>query len=121
MAQVGLSRRALLDIDEIDLYSSDRWGAGVAARYLADLQAALERLRDAPSLLRQWDECSPRLRFYTGREHVFVCDVIDDDVYVLAVRHAAMDLPRRIAELEPVLIEEVEILHNRVVASRGSS
>jgi plasmid stabilization system protein ParE len=86
---------------------------------VAHIQAALERLRDAPSLLRQRDEYSLRLGFYAIREHVLVCDLVDEDVYVLAVRHCAMDLARGTAELEPSLVEEVEMLHQRVVASAG--
>ncbi len=118
MAQAWLTRRALMDIQEIDSYSSERWEARIAAQYLADLQEALGRLGQAPSLLQQRDEYSPRLRFYRVREHVPICDVIHEDVYVLAVRHGAMDLSRRLAELEPQLVQEVELLRDRILGSR---
>jgi hypothetical protein len=57
-----------------------------------------------------------RLRFYAVREHVLICDVIGDRIFVLAVRHAVMDLPRRIAELEPQLIHEAELLARQIAA-----
>lgn len=118
MARVWLTRRALLDIDEIDRYSTDRWGPRAAGQYLADLQGAVERLGEVPSLLQQRTDYSLRLRFFRVRDHVLVCDVIDDEVYVLAVRHGAMDLPRRLADLEPHLVQEAELLHERLVSSR---
>jgi len=117
MARAFLTRRALLDVDEIDRYSTERWGDPVAGQYLGDLHAAVERLAELPSLLRQRKEQSLRLRFYRVREHVLVCDVIDEDVYILTIRHAKMDLHRRIAELEPQLLDEAEYLHQRIVAS----
>lgn len=40
-------------------------------------------------------------------------------IYVLAVRHAAMDFPRRIAELEPQLVHEAEAMARRVEGSSG--
>lgn len=118
MAQVYLTRRALLDIDAIDRYCVDRWGDEVAERYLSDIQDGLQRLADSPSLLREQPEYSLRLRFYRVREHVLVCDVVDESIFVLAIRHATMDLPQRIAELEPQLIDEAELLHARIV-NRG--
>lgn len=118
MAPAYLTRRALLDVDEIDRYSTDRWGDQVAEQYLADLFAAAERLGEMPSLLKHDDDRSSRLRFYRAREHVLICDLIEDDVYVLAIRHTKMDLPRRIVELEPQLLDEARFLHGRIVGSR---
>jgi len=118
MPGVYLTRRALFDVDELDRDSAERWGGQVADQYLADIQAAVERLGELPSLLRSHEGVSLRLRFYRVREHVLICDVMDGDIYVLAIRHARMDLPRRIAELEPQLVHEAEFLHQRIVQSR---
>jgi len=118
MPQVDLSRRALFDIEEIDLYTIEKWGERVAARYLADLHAGAARLGESPELLQERPDTSLRLRFYRVREHVLICDVVGDRIFVLAVRHAVMDLPRRIAELEPQLIHEAELLASQI-AERG--
>jgi len=116
MTEVRLTRRALL---EIDVHSVETWGERVAAKYLEDLYDGATRLGENPNLLQDRPDTSLRLRFYRVREHVLVCDLIGDCVYVLAVRHAAMDLPRRIAELEPQLIHEAEVLARRVEDSSG--
>ena len=121
MGRAWLTRRALLDLDAIDRYSTERWGRRVAGRYLNDISAAVTRLAQRPSLLRETPEFSRLLRFSRVREHLLVCDVIGGDVYVLAVVHGSMDLPERIAELEPQLVQEARFLHNRIVdeQSRG--
>lgn len=121
MAEVHLTRRALLDIEEIDLYSIDRWGECVASQYLADLCAGAARLGESPSLLQEQPDTSLRLRFYRVREHILVCDVIGDDIFVLALRAAVMDLPNRIVELEPQLVHEAELLARRIRESSTDS
>jgi plasmid stabilization system protein ParE len=118
MPEVHLSRGALFDIEDIDLYSIEKWGERVAAKYLADLHAGAERLGESPDLLRERPETSLRLRFYHVREHVLICDVIADRIFVLAVRHVVMDMPRRIAELEPQLILEAELMARQIDTQR---
>ena len=119
MLRTYLTRRALLDVDEIDAYSMEAWGVQVADQYLSDLQSAMERLGDLPDLLRRDEALSLRLRFYRVREHVLVCDIIESDIYVLAIRHTKMDLRRQVAQLEPQLVYEAELLHKRILGSRG--
>ena len=46
MTELLLSDRALSDIDAIEHYSVERWGTRVADQYLADLDAALDRLAE---------------------------------------------------------------------------
>lgn len=114
MARIELTRRAILDIADIEQYSLKEWGPRVADEYLVDLSAALERLGESPQLLRERPEIFPRLRFYRVRKHFLVGDVIGDRILVLTVVHGSMDLPKRLAELEPLLLEEVELLHRRI-------
>jgi plasmid stabilization system protein ParE len=119
MAEVHLTRRALFDIDAIDLFSVETFGERVAAQYLADLYAGAVRLGEHPSLLQEHPGTSLRLRFYRVREHVLVCDVIGERIFVLALRHAVIDLPNRIAELEPQLVHEAELMARQIEAEKG--
>ena len=116
MARVFLTRRALQDVDAIDSYSQEHWGEAVATRYLADLQAGIQRLAERPRLLGREPDFSLRLCFYPVLEHLLICDIVGVDIYILAIRHSVMDLPRRLAELEPQLVHEAELLHDRIAA-----
>lgn len=108
---LGLSRRALLDIAEIETYSIEQWGQQVADEYLDSIQAALNLLRENPNLLRSNNTISDSLCFYRVRQHFLTCALFDESIFVLTVKHGAIDLPTRIAELEPQLIQEAEMLY----------
>lgn len=121
MPEVHFTRRALFDIEAIDAYSIATWGKRVATEYLADLHAGAMRLREKPELLQERHESSLRVRFYPVRKHVLVCDLIGARIFVLAVCHAAMDLPERLAELEPQLVHEADLLAARVENERDDA
>lgn len=52
MAYLSLSRRAALDFGETERFSVEKWGRRVAEEYLDEIEEALVRLRETPSLLR---------------------------------------------------------------------
>jgi toxin ParE1/3/4 len=111
MAYVGISRRAALDIEEIRQFSVDRWGETVAGEYLDRIEAGINRLRENPGLLRTKPEFSQHLRFHRVERHFLICSLVENNIYLLAVKHGNLDLPSRLAELEPTLLEETELLH----------
>lgn len=120
-----LTRRALRDIREIREYSTREWGKRTAEKYLDDLEAGLERLKSNPGLLRAEPDLHPALTFYLVNKHLIVCDVQaksgrrPKSIVVLTVLHASMDLPTRLAELQPTLAAEVEILHRKLRRGKG--
>jgi len=119
--RLSLTRRALIDIEEIRQYSLAQWGEQVAEKYLDSIEQALQRLKDNPELLREKPDISDHFCFYRVREHFLICMHYERLIAVLAVRHGSMDLPERIAELEPQLLAEAEILHRAFVKSRRKS
>lgn len=110
MASIQLSRRALIDIAEIENASIASWGEVVAADYLQSIEDALNLLRANPGLLKTKQEISEALCFYRVRQHFLVCAILEEKIVVLTIKHGAMDLPTRIAELEPQLLQEAEWL-----------
>lgn len=116
--QVKLTRRALRDIGEIDAWSTDRRGRRTATRYLVDLRGALVRLGERPSLLREQPELSADPGPLRVREHLLACAVMGKVLIVLAVLHGSMDLPRRVAELEQRLPEELRWASGRARQAR---
>ena len=112
MLTFRLSRRALLDIQHIESYSVEKWGEKVAEEYLKSIEDALNLIRKNPTLLKPKAEISEALCFHRVRQHFLVCTIFEESIFVLTVKHGAIDLPNRIAELEPQLMQEAEILHN---------
>jgi len=117
-ARLLVTERALRDLAELRAYSIQHWGKRVAAKYIADLEAALTRLREHPDLVREHPELHPELRFYRVNQHYLVCDTQPRLIYVLTIIHASRDVPSCLHELEPTLAEEVAVLHDRL--SRGT-
>jgi toxin ParE1/3/4 len=120
MTVLELAYRAHAELAKIESYSIDRWGQRVADRYIADIADALLRLKEEPRLLRTKNDVSARLKFYLVNKHFLVCDCADDCIFVLSIIHVSRDLPVRIAELEPALIEEAKWLQKKMTAKRGT-
>lgn len=118
MALVGLSRRAIRDLEQIQQYSRDRWGQRVADDYMDGIEDALARLRERPELLRARPSVSGHFKFYRVREHFLVCVQQDDRIYILTIKQTSMDLPQRLIDLEPQLLLEVNLLHDAFLASK---
>jgi toxin ParE1/3/4 len=102
------------DLGEVERLSVEQWGRKVADKYLDDIEAALDRLVHNPDLLRLEPELATNHFLYRVRKHFLVCALLADTVFVLAVIHTSMDLPRRLAELEPRLIAEMNWLHEKL-------
>jgi len=54
------------------------------------------------------------------KQHLLVCALHEENLFVLTIAQAGMDLPDRISELEPTLQQEADLLHRALLASRGS-
>jgi len=108
------TNRAVLDLIEIEEYSIKTWGRRTAATYIDKFQTAFDLLRESPDLLRAAPDFSPHLLFYRVEQHWVVAHRTPEATFILAIRHGSMDLPNRLAELEPLLAQEVEILTRRL-------
>jgi plasmid stabilization system protein ParE len=111
MAYLGISRRATRDIEEIRRYSIEHWGPKTAEEYLDHIEEALKRLQMNANLLRTKPEFSRNFRFFRVHRHYLVCSLVEDNIYVVTIKHGNLDLPKRLAELEPTLLEETDLLH----------
>ncbi len=111
---LALTRRALADLREIERYSVKEWGRKAADRYLDEIEAALNRLRENPTILQMEPEFSPGLWFYRVQKHVLACDLNKNQILVLTVLHTSMDLPARLQELEPRLMAEAAWLREKL-------
>ncbi len=114
---IKLTDRAHYDLQEIEEYSIKRWGKKTANRYLEDIQTALSLLQEKPDLLRQKPHVSTHFKFYRVREHFLICVELKDFLLVLTIKHGQMDLPERIEELEPTLVKEADLLHQRLLVT----
>ena len=110
-----LTNRALEDVNAIAIWSEKQFGKKVADGYVGKLEAALARILANPKLLRPQPKFHSTLHFYRMERHLLVCETaVEDRIVVLTVVHESMDLLSRLAEWEPTLYAELEILLQRL-------
>ena len=113
-----LTNRALRDIANIESYSLKKFGERVASQYIGKLEAGIGRISDNAELLREESLFHKSLKFYRIEQHLLVCETaIEDKIIILTLMHASMDIPSRLAELEPKLSIEAELLLKRLYRS----
>jgi len=93
---VRLRAAAVRDLTEILSYSIETHGEAAAESYLADLDRALDRLREFPELGAVRPELSPPLRCLPCREHRIFYRYDGESVSVVRVLHKAMDAEQRL-------------------------
>lgn len=119
--EVHLTERSLRDIAGIETYSVAQFGRRVAQQYLAKLESAIKGIESNPQLLRAEPAFHETLRFFRVEKHLLVCETaIPGMIIVLTVIYASMDIPARLAELEPGLALEVEMLLQKLQRGRGT-
>lgn len=94
MKAVLLSSAAEADLVEILDYTTDRWGARQADRYLADLHLLLSRLLTMPQMGRPCDGIHPGYRRLEYGRHVLFYQEEKRGIFVARVLHQSM-LPVR--------------------------
>jgi len=109
-----LTDRSLNDIASIEQHSIEQWGKRITAKYLAQIENALTLIQSNPDLLWRAEGFHQFLQFYSINQHVLVFDIQVNDIILLTVFHGSMDIRSRLAELQPTLTREVELLHQKL-------
>ena len=115
---VHLTHRAVRDIADIESYSIEKFGERVADQYIGKLETGIGRVSDNTELLREESFFHKSLKFYRIEQHLLVCETgIEGKIIILTLLHASMDVPSRLAELEPKLSIEAEMLLKQLYRS----
>lgn len=115
---VHLTDRALRDIAGIQSYSTQRLGERDTAQYIGKLEAGIGRVSDNTDLFREESPFHESLKFYRIEQHLLVCETgIEGKIIILTLLHASMDIPSRLAELEPKLSIEAAMLLKQLYRS----
>jgi len=90
-----LTPRAERDLKDIWLYTTEIWGDEQADKYVELLEKRFDALAASPFIgsarpdIRQGYRCLPE------GKHLIFYRIKDDDVEILAIPHASMDIERR--------------------------
>lgn len=96
MRAYRLTPAAQRDLSEIWDFTQERWDAGQAQKYIAEIRAALERIAADPGRGRSCDEIRPGYRRYSIGSHLVFYTVTADSVDVVRILHQRMDPTRHL-------------------------
>lgn len=113
MKNLLLTSRALDDLQEIFEYSIAEWGEQTALKYMLGIADCFNLLQENEGLLKPNKNISSRFVVYPVQKHYLVCDIINDAICVLTVRHSSMNLLERLKKLEPTLDDEAKALYKK--------
>lgn len=114
MAKLLLTERALDDLQDIYDYSLTEWGETTALKYIQAFEDAFSLLGGNKGLLKINRKISLRFTVYYIQKHCVICDVVEDTIFVLTIRHTSMNLLERLKELEPSMDEEAKALYKKL-------
>lgn len=114
MKKLLLTDRALDDIQNIYDYSCAEWDEQTALKYLRGFEECFSLLRENEGLLKINKQISSKFMAYPVQKHFVICDIINDNIYVLTIKHTSMDLLERLKKLEPTLDGEAKALYKKV-------
>ena len=112
-AKVYLTDRAITDLQEIESYTTDKWSAAQAAKYLEAFERFFGLIESEPGILVPVPGIDTLLTHSVG-SHVVVCTKWNGDILVLTVVHASRDLLVVLERLLPTLGFEVETMRKRL-------
>ncbi|MGE0741919.1 MAG: type II toxin-antitoxin system RelE/ParE family toxin [Hyphomonadaceae bacterium] len=92
MSRYRVTARALRDLDVIADYTLANWGERQTEKYLAELAQRFLWLAHNPAGGRARDEVAPRYRSYPHGAHVIFYVINGDEIAIIGVPHAAMDI-----------------------------
>lgn len=111
-----LTERALHELNAIEASSLAQWGHTVAEGYIAAIQSALVLIQAQPGILHRDERLSPHLRYYGVGRHLLIVMPLDDELVVITIVHASIDLVARLRELQPEIFEQIQL---RLTKLRG--
>lgn len=106
-SRVFLTERAIADLQEIETYTTGKWGPSQAAKYLDSFNRAFSLVESEPGVLLPIPQIESLLSHRVG-SHLVVVTMWESDVLVLTVVHASRDLLPHLTRLLPTLIFEVD-------------
>ena len=91
-----LSPKAQSDLQEIWVYSAEKWGQERTERYVRDLWRAIERLSADPRLGRPCEEVREGYSQYRAGSHFIFYRIIGGNVDVIRILHQRMDFEQHL-------------------------
>lgn len=119
MTQIYLTHRAINDLKPLEQYSVKAWGRVKTVAYMKSIEETFSLFSKHPNLLKKKSTISAQFRVYNIRQHWLICEMYNDTIYILTVKHISQNVQDQLKELAPSLESEVIALKNHLKNSKG--
>ncbi len=99
MATYEISSKASNDMDEIWIYTLEKWSLAQAELYLDLIRSGIEQIAKHPESGRSYAHVLENCRGYKVKSHYIFYEIIDEhQVEILRILHEKMDMENRLTE-----------------------
>lgn len=112
-AKIYLTDRAIADLQEIESYTSTKWGTTQAAKYLDAFDHFFRLIESEPGILSPVPMIDSLLT-HTVESHIVVCTLWGNNVLVLNIVHSSREVFMHLDRLLPTLRLEVDALKRKL-------
>ena len=99
MAKVIFRQQAIDDLNEIWVYTFEKWSEKQADQYYATLEFTCIQLGTSPEPGKKYEGITSNLRGHKiGRHIIFYQIITKDEIEIIRILHEQMDLKNRLSE-----------------------
>jgi len=113
MTKLYLTDYAYEQLANIEDYSLQHHPAQTE-KFMANIDEAINNLRENPSFGRIYEKHSPRYNLYQTSNHFLVHEIIDGDIFVISIEGQVRDLRNNLVDLEPLFDKQINMLKKRL-------
>lgn len=117
MTKLYLTDYAYWQLADIEDYSLTHYPA-TTEKFMADIEAAINNLRENPHRGKIYEKHSPRYRLFQTSNHFLVHEIIDNDIFVISIEGQSRDLINNLSDLEPFFDKHVKTLKKHLKAEK---
>ncbi len=88
-----LSEKADQDIDDIYVFTENKFGVDQAVTYVSEFDAVFKLLTTHPESGRKRNEIKTGLRSFPHSSHVIFYRIFEDKIRIVRILHGSRDLP----------------------------
>ncbi len=110
MADYFLTRRAILDLEDIYDHSLEKWGEKVADHYIEALYEVFDQITKNSELGKRKQKRSHPFLMVSAKKHFVIYDVFPKGVIILTLLHQVRDIENIIRKLDSSFIKEINDL-----------
>ena len=102
MAKYVLTKQADLDIEEIFIYTANRWDLIQAEKYLSELDTYMQKIAGRVIVGKSCENLIPNgknLQYYHANSHYIIYRILEKTTEIIALYHDKMDLEYHLSQL----------------------